>query len=80
MEPGTNEYADFKPGDECAPDQQNGTYIMQAHEWGKFFIFDKLLIILHLHNLFKNCSFVLLTPLCWASMFDKVFQICRLIG
>ncbi|EGQ8163327.1 hypothetical protein FDE04_06970 [Vibrio parahaemolyticus] len=46
----------------------------------RFFIFDKLLIILHLHNLFKNCSFVLLTPLCWASMFDKVFQICRLIG
>ncbi|EGR2271279.1 hypothetical protein D1216_25395 [Vibrio parahaemolyticus] len=44
------------------------------------FILDKLLIILHLHNLFKNCSFVLLTPLCWASMFDKVFQICRLIG
>lgn len=36
MEPGTNEYADFKPGDECAPDQQNGTYIMQAHEWGKY--------------------------------------------
>ncbi|MGR5277354.1 bifunctional UDP-sugar hydrolase/5'-nucleotidase UshA [Vibrio rotiferianus] len=36
MEPGTNEYADFKPGDDCAPDQQNGTYIMQAHEWGKY--------------------------------------------
>ena len=30
------EYADFTPGDECAPDQQNGTYIMQAHEWGKY--------------------------------------------
>ncbi|WP_108946705.1 bifunctional UDP-sugar hydrolase/5'-nucleotidase UshA [Shewanella halifaxensis] len=29
-------YADFKPGDECKPDQQNGTYIMQAHEWGKY--------------------------------------------
>ena len=36
MEPGTNNYADFKPGDECTPDQQNGTYIMQAHEWGKY--------------------------------------------
>ncbi|MDN3614272.1 MAG: bifunctional UDP-sugar hydrolase/5'-nucleotidase UshA [Vibrio gallaecicus] len=31
-----NEYADFKPGDDCKPDQQNGTYIMQAHEWGKY--------------------------------------------
>ncbi|AQS36577.1 5'-nucleotidase/2',3'-cyclic phosphodiesterase-like hydrolase [Shewanella psychrophila] len=31
-----DEYADFNPGDECAPDQQNGTYIMQAHEWGKY--------------------------------------------
>ncbi|ABO24001.1 bifunctional UDP-sugar hydrolase/5'-nucleotidase UshA [Shewanella loihica] len=30
------EYADFAPGDECTPDQQNGTYIMQAHEWGKY--------------------------------------------
>ncbi|NOH83818.1 bifunctional UDP-sugar hydrolase/5'-nucleotidase [Vibrio sp. 03-59-1] len=30
------EYADFKPGDACKPDQQNGTYIMQAHEWGKY--------------------------------------------
>ena len=29
-------YADFKPGDECKPDQKNGTYIMQAHEWGKY--------------------------------------------
>ncbi|AVF94871.1 bifunctional UDP-sugar hydrolase/5'-nucleotidase [Vibrio diabolicus] len=36
MEPGTNEYADFKPGDDCAPDQQKGTWIMQAHEWGKY--------------------------------------------
>ncbi|EHJ9994425.1 bifunctional UDP-sugar hydrolase/5'-nucleotidase UshA [Vibrio parahaemolyticus] len=26
----------FKPGDECQPDQQNGTYIVQAHEWGKY--------------------------------------------
>ncbi|WP_204165135.1 bifunctional UDP-sugar hydrolase/5'-nucleotidase UshA [Shewanella algidipiscicola] len=31
-----SEYADFKPGDECKPDVQNGTYIMQAHEWGKY--------------------------------------------
>ncbi|EPM4285919.1 bifunctional UDP-sugar hydrolase/5'-nucleotidase UshA [Vibrio alginolyticus] len=36
MEPGTNEYADFKPGGDCAPDQQKGTWIMQAHEWGKY--------------------------------------------
>lgn len=36
MEPDTNNYADFNPGDECKPDQQNGTYIMQAHEWGKY--------------------------------------------
>lgn len=38
MEPGTENksYADFKPGDDCAPDQQNGTWIMQAHEWGKY--------------------------------------------
>ncbi|MGP8306512.1 bifunctional UDP-sugar hydrolase/5'-nucleotidase UshA [Vibrio sp. YIC-376] len=26
----------FQPGDECQPDQQNGTYIVQAHEWGKY--------------------------------------------
>ncbi|EIZ1340013.1 TPA: bifunctional UDP-sugar hydrolase/5'-nucleotidase UshA [Vibrio parahaemolyticus] len=26
----------FKAGDECQPDQQNGTYIVQAHEWGKY--------------------------------------------
>ena len=36
MEPGTNNYADFNRGDDCAPDTQNGTYIMQAHEWGKY--------------------------------------------
>ena len=37
MEPGDNTaYADFNPGDDCMPDQQNGTYIMQAHEWGKY--------------------------------------------
>ncbi len=26
----------FKPGDECVPDNQNGTWIVQAHEWGKY--------------------------------------------
>ncbi len=28
--------SDFKPGDKCTPDQQNGTWIVQAHEWGKY--------------------------------------------
>ncbi len=26
----------FTPSDECKPDQQNGTWIVQAHEWGKY--------------------------------------------
>ncbi|CAH9050785.1 Protein UshA [Pseudoalteromonas holothuriae] len=26
----------FAPGKACAPDQQNGVWIMQAHEWGKY--------------------------------------------
>lgn len=26
----------FKPGAECKPDNQNGTWIVQAHEWGKY--------------------------------------------
>ncbi|WP_431688753.1 bifunctional UDP-sugar hydrolase/5'-nucleotidase UshA [Hahella sp. NBU794] len=26
----------YKPGDPCMPDVQNGTLIMQAHEWGKY--------------------------------------------
>ncbi len=26
----------FAPSDECKPDMQNGTYIVQAHEWGKY--------------------------------------------
>jgi 5'-nucleotidase/UDP-sugar diphosphatase len=26
----------FRPGMSCIPDQQNGTWIMQAHEWGKY--------------------------------------------
>ncbi|MBE0365946.1 5'-nucleotidase / UDP-sugar diphosphatase [Pseudoalteromonas ulvae UL12] len=28
--------SDFQPGDACQPDQQNGTWIVQAHEWGKY--------------------------------------------
>ncbi|MBE0357634.1 bifunctional UDP-sugar hydrolase/5'-nucleotidase UshA [Pseudoalteromonas phenolica] len=27
---------DFSPGKVCKPDNQNGTWIMQAHEWGKY--------------------------------------------
>ncbi len=27
---------EFQPGDACKPDQQNNTWIMQAHEWGKY--------------------------------------------
>ena len=26
----------FSPGKSCKPDYQNGTWIMQAHEWGKY--------------------------------------------
>lgn len=26
----------YRPGDPCAPDRQNGTWIVQAHEWGKY--------------------------------------------
>lgn len=26
----------FAPGQPCRPDQQNGVWIMQAHEWGKY--------------------------------------------
>ncbi len=26
----------FKPGKSCKPDNQNGTWIVQAHEWGKY--------------------------------------------
>ncbi|MDO6618836.1 MULTISPECIES: bifunctional UDP-sugar hydrolase/5'-nucleotidase UshA [unclassified Shewanella] len=26
----------FTAGDSCRPDKQNGTWIMQAHEWGRF--------------------------------------------
>ncbi|WP_337262920.1 MULTISPECIES: bifunctional UDP-sugar hydrolase/5'-nucleotidase UshA [unclassified Serratia (in: enterobacteria)] len=27
---------DYEPGTPCAPDRQNGTWIVQAHEWGKY--------------------------------------------
>jgi 5'-nucleotidase/UDP-sugar diphosphatase len=33
---GLNTYANFKPGQDCKPDEQNGTDIVQAHEWGKY--------------------------------------------
>ena len=26
----------FQPGDDCISDKQNGTYIVQAHEWRKY--------------------------------------------
>ncbi|MEC5342295.1 bifunctional UDP-sugar hydrolase/5'-nucleotidase UshA [Brenneria populi] len=28
--------ADYVPGTPCAPDRQNGVWIVQAHEWGKY--------------------------------------------
>ena len=28
--------AAYVPGDACLPDRQNGTWIVQAHEWGKY--------------------------------------------
>lgn len=31
-----NKQADYIPGTACAPDRQNGTWIAQAHEWGKY--------------------------------------------
>lgn len=27
---------DYVPGTPCAPDKQNGIWIVQAHEWGKY--------------------------------------------
>lgn len=33
---GTDLKAKYKPGDECKPDYQNGTWIVQAGEWGKY--------------------------------------------
>lgn len=29
-------YTDFSPGDPCVPDMKNGTYIVQAVDWGKY--------------------------------------------
>jgi 5'-nucleotidase / UDP-sugar diphosphatase len=26
----------YRPGEPCAPDRQNGSWIVQAHEWGKY--------------------------------------------
>ncbi len=36
MEGPTMYNMNFKPGDECKPDNQNDTWIVQAHEWGKY--------------------------------------------
>ncbi|MGB0895316.1 MAG: bifunctional UDP-sugar hydrolase/5'-nucleotidase UshA [Parashewanella sp.] len=36
VEPFSNRYSNFKAGKKCDPDIQNGTFIMQAHEWGKY--------------------------------------------
>ncbi|MDP8170633.1 bifunctional UDP-sugar hydrolase/5'-nucleotidase UshA [Pasteurella skyensis] len=37
MEPDLKNYdPNFKPGAECRPDRQNGTWIVQAYEWGKY--------------------------------------------
>ncbi|MGF1761455.1 bifunctional UDP-sugar hydrolase/5'-nucleotidase UshA [Photobacterium sagamiensis] len=34
---GPNMYnKNFNPGEACQPDQQNGAWIVQAHEWGKY--------------------------------------------
>ncbi len=36
MESDNHRNLDYKPGESCIPDQQNGTWIVQAHEWGKY--------------------------------------------
>ena len=37
MEPDLKHYdPNFKPGADCRPDRQNGTWIVQAYEWGKY--------------------------------------------
>lgn len=36
MESNNVKQADYVPGTPCQPDQQNGTWIVQAHEWGKY--------------------------------------------
>jgi len=53
---GTDHYADFKAGQTCKPDLQNGTYIMQAYEWGKYvgradYTFKNGELTLHSYNL-----------------------------
>lgn len=32
----TRRNEDYRPGEPCAPDRQNGTWIVQAWEWGKY--------------------------------------------
>ena len=32
----THRNEDYRPGEPCAPDRQNGTWIVQAWEWGKY--------------------------------------------
>lgn len=36
MEAANDRNDSYIPGTECKPDQQNGTWIVQAHEWGKY--------------------------------------------
>lgn len=36
MEAANKRKETHQPGDECQPDRQNGTWIMQAYEWGKY--------------------------------------------
>lgn len=36
MEKPNHNRTDYQPGQACQPDKQNGTWIMQAHEWGKY--------------------------------------------
>lgn len=36
METTARSVENYQPGDACVPDKQNGTWIVQAHEWGKY--------------------------------------------
>lgn len=36
MESANHRKQDYQPGEDCIPDKQNGTWIVQAHEWGKY--------------------------------------------
>ncbi|HID9656164.1 TPA: bifunctional UDP-sugar hydrolase/5'-nucleotidase UshA [Serratia marcescens] len=36
MAGGNRKQVDYVPGTPCSPDRQNGTWIVQAHEWGKY--------------------------------------------